>query len=168
MTTDIIREAYLVEVTPMAYARTRRTGSRPQAFIARLWAACAHSSRRGTAEWGVRPPPCMVGLVADCWREMLLALGAAGYRAVAVDQRGYVQECQAQGHPRPWQALHLQSDALAFRRRIGAQPALSFDPLTTGAAWSLWRPRLDASTPGEFAVRAGDAPSAGAASGARS
>ena len=26
---------------------------------------------------------------ADCWREILAALGAAGYRAVAVDQRGY-------------------------------------------------------------------------------
>ena len=26
---------------------------------------------------------------ADCWREILSALGAAGYRPVGVDQRGY-------------------------------------------------------------------------------
>ena len=57
---------------------------------------------------------------ADCWREILLALGAAGYRAVAVDQRGYARNAR----PRDiasYAALHLQSDALAFADQLGAK-----------------------------------------------
>src|SRR4029077_1362224 len=57
---------------------------------------------------------------ADCWREILTALGAAGYRAVAVDQRGY----GANARPRDiasYAAGHLQSDALAFADQLGAK-----------------------------------------------
>jgi pimeloyl-ACP methyl ester carboxylesterase len=56
---------------------------------------------------------------ADGWREMS-ALGAAGYRAVAVDQRGYA----ANARPRDtasYAAGHLQSDALAFADQLGAE-----------------------------------------------
>jgi pimeloyl-ACP methyl ester carboxylesterase len=57
---------------------------------------------------------------ADCWREILTSLGAAGYRAVAVDQRGY----GANARPRDiasYAAGHLQSDALAFADQLGAK-----------------------------------------------
>jgi pimeloyl-ACP methyl ester carboxylesterase len=56
---------------------------------------------------------------ADCWRETLVALGAAGYRAVAVDQRGYAENAR----PRDiasYEAGHLQSDVLAFAEQLGA------------------------------------------------
>ena len=57
---------------------------------------------------------------ADSWRAILPALGAAGYRAVAVDQRGYAVEA------RPPQVAdyaigHLVADALAFADSQGAR-----------------------------------------------
>jgi pimeloyl-ACP methyl ester carboxylesterase len=57
---------------------------------------------------------------ADCWREIARPLGAAGYRAVAVDQRGYAE------HARPkdiasYSAGQLQSDALAFADQLGVK-----------------------------------------------
>jgi pimeloyl-ACP methyl ester carboxylesterase len=57
---------------------------------------------------------------ADCWGEILAALGAAGYRAVAVDQRGYAANARPQDIA-CYAAGHLQSDALAFADQLGAK-----------------------------------------------
>ena len=49
----------------------------------------------------------------------VFALGAAGYRAAAVDQRGYAENAR----PRDiasYSAGHLQSDVLAFANQLGA------------------------------------------------
>ena len=56
---------------------------------------------------------------ADCWREILIALGAAGYRAVAVDQRGYAENARPKDIA-SYAAEHLQADALAFADQLGA------------------------------------------------
>ncbi|NTX28430.1 alpha/beta hydrolase [Burkholderia pyrrocinia] len=57
---------------------------------------------------------------ADCWREILAALGAAGYRAVAVDQRGYAEQARP-ADVASYAAGHLQADALAFADQLGAE-----------------------------------------------
>ncbi|MFD1557246.1 alpha/beta fold hydrolase [Paraburkholderia silviterrae] len=56
---------------------------------------------------------------ADCWCEILTALAAAGYRAIAVDQRGYSQRARPMDIA-SYTATHLESDALAFADQIGA------------------------------------------------
>ena len=96
------------------------TASVPRGAVARLWAAYPHGSRRGTAERGVRPPPARVAGIRRRLARDSSALGAAGYRAVAVDQRGYA----ANARPRDtasYAAGHLQSDALAFADQLGAE-----------------------------------------------
>jgi pimeloyl-ACP methyl ester carboxylesterase len=50
---------------------------------------------------------------ADSWTEELLALGAAGYRAVAVNQRGYAPGARPEGAGN-YTIEDLVSDALAF------------------------------------------------------
>jgi pimeloyl-ACP methyl ester carboxylesterase len=57
---------------------------------------------------------------ADCWTEELYALGAAGYRAVAVDQRGYAPGARP---PRieDYAIDRLVADALALASSQGAQ-----------------------------------------------
>ncbi|WP_430869595.1 alpha/beta fold hydrolase [Cupriavidus basilensis] len=56
---------------------------------------------------------------ADCWHEVPVALGGAGYRAVAVDQRGFAADAPkdiascASGHLRP--------DALVFAGQLGIE-----------------------------------------------
>lgn len=57
---------------------------------------------------------------ADCWNETLIALGAAGYRAVAVDQRGYAENARP-GDVAAYAAEHLQSDVLAFANQLDAK-----------------------------------------------
>ncbi|MFE3652788.1 alpha/beta fold hydrolase, partial [Streptomyces sp. NPDC059152] len=56
---------------------------------------------------------------ADCWHAVLPALGAAGYRAVAVDQRGYSPDARP---PRiaDYAVPELVADALAFADAQGA------------------------------------------------
>ena len=50
---------------------------------------------------------------ADSWTEVLTALGAAGYRAVAVDQRGYAPGARPEDLAE-YSIEHLVADALAF------------------------------------------------------
>lgn len=50
---------------------------------------------------------------ADCWTEELLALGEAGYRAIAVDQRGYAPGARPEGIEN-YSIEALVSDALGF------------------------------------------------------
>src|SRR3989442_6655366 len=55
---------------------------------------------------------------ASSWTQVLLALGSAGYRAVAVDQRGYSTGAPpAEGAPYPPE--HLVADAPAGADRQG-------------------------------------------------
>ncbi|MFB9907491.1 alpha/beta fold hydrolase [Allokutzneria oryzae] len=57
---------------------------------------------------------------ADCWTEEINALADAGYRAVAVDQRGYSPGAR----PREiaeYHVEHLVSDVIAFADALGAQ-----------------------------------------------
>ncbi len=56
---------------------------------------------------------------ADAWLEELYALGEAGYRAVAVDQRGYAPGARPEGAEN-YTIEHLVSDALAFADAAGA------------------------------------------------
>lgn len=56
---------------------------------------------------------------ADCWSEELTALGAAGYRAVAVDQRGYSPGARP-GEIADYVVDNLVSDALGFAESQGA------------------------------------------------
>lgn len=56
---------------------------------------------------------------ADSWRAILPALGAAGYRAVAVDQRGYAAEARP-SEVADYAIGHLVADALAFADSQGA------------------------------------------------
>jgi pimeloyl-ACP methyl ester carboxylesterase len=56
---------------------------------------------------------------ADCWTEELAALGAAGYRAVAVDQRGYSPGARPAAIA-DYAVDHLVSDALGFADSQGA------------------------------------------------
>lgn len=56
---------------------------------------------------------------ADCWTEELTALGAAGYRAVAVDQRGYSPGARP-GEIADYVVDNLVSDALGFADSQGA------------------------------------------------
>ncbi|MCZ0972654.1 alpha/beta fold hydrolase [Streptomyces albulus] len=57
---------------------------------------------------------------ADCWHAVLPALGAAGYRALAVDQRGYSPDARP---PRiaDYAVPELVADALAFADSQGAE-----------------------------------------------
>jgi pimeloyl-ACP methyl ester carboxylesterase len=50
---------------------------------------------------------------ADAWTEQLHALGEAGYRALAVDQRGYARQARPDGVEH-YSIEHLVGDALAF------------------------------------------------------
>jgi len=56
---------------------------------------------------------------ADCWTEELTALGAAGYRAVAVDQRGYSPGARPTAIS-DYVVDNLVSDALGFADSQGA------------------------------------------------
>ncbi|MFJ7905174.1 alpha/beta fold hydrolase [Streptomyces sp. NPDC096198] len=56
---------------------------------------------------------------ADCWTEELHALAEAGYRAVAVDQRGYSPGARPE-KPTDYAVEHLVDDALAFADAQGA------------------------------------------------
>ncbi|MEU5209051.1 alpha/beta hydrolase [Streptomyces sp. NPDC020742] len=56
---------------------------------------------------------------ADSWSGVLPALGAAGYRAVAVDQRGYSPGARPEGIA-PYAVPELVADALAFADSQGA------------------------------------------------
>lgn len=56
---------------------------------------------------------------ADCWHETLIALGAAGYRAIAVDQRGYARQARP-ADVASYGAGHLESDVLALADQLGA------------------------------------------------
>ncbi|MFI9271101.1 alpha/beta fold hydrolase [Kitasatospora sp. NPDC052896] len=57
---------------------------------------------------------------ADCWRAELAALGAAGYRAVAVDQRGYSPGARPEAVA-DYAVDHLVADALGFADALGAE-----------------------------------------------
>jgi len=57
---------------------------------------------------------------ADAWTEQLHALGEAGYRAVAVDQRGYAREARP-GQVEDYGIDLLVGDALAFADSQGAE-----------------------------------------------
>ncbi|ADJ44927.1 alpha/beta hydrolase [Amycolatopsis mediterranei S699] len=56
---------------------------------------------------------------ADAWTEQLHALGEAGYRALAVDQRGYAAGARPDGVEH-YTLEHLVGDALAFADSQGA------------------------------------------------
>ncbi|WP_321962794.1 alpha/beta fold hydrolase [Paraburkholderia sp. J7] len=56
---------------------------------------------------------------ADCLRDVLAALGAAGYRTVAVDQRGRAENARSTNIAL-YTAAHLESDALEFADQTGA------------------------------------------------
>jgi pimeloyl-ACP methyl ester carboxylesterase len=56
---------------------------------------------------------------ADAWTEQLHALGEAGYRAIAVDQRGYARQARPDGVEH-YSIEHLVGDALAFADSQGA------------------------------------------------
>ncbi|WP_206794804.1 alpha/beta fold hydrolase [Amycolatopsis sp. MtRt-6] len=56
---------------------------------------------------------------ADSWTEQLHALGEAGYRALAVDQRGYAAGARPDGVEH-YTLDHLVGDALAFANSQGA------------------------------------------------
>jgi pimeloyl-ACP methyl ester carboxylesterase len=56
---------------------------------------------------------------AGAWTEQLHALGEAGYRAVAVDQRGYARQARPDGVEH-YSLDHLVGDALAFADSQGA------------------------------------------------
>ncbi len=56
---------------------------------------------------------------ADAWTEQLHALGEAGYRALAVDQRGYAAGARPDGVEH-YTLDHLVGDALAFAESQGA------------------------------------------------
>ncbi|WP_329579551.1 alpha/beta hydrolase [Kitasatospora sp. NBC_01250] len=56
---------------------------------------------------------------ADCWTPVLRALGAAGLRAVAVDQRGYAPGARP-GRIADYAVAELVADALAFADALGA------------------------------------------------
>jgi pimeloyl-ACP methyl ester carboxylesterase len=56
---------------------------------------------------------------ADAWTEQLHALGEAGYRALAVDQRGYAAGARPDGVEH-YTLDHLVGDALAFADNQGA------------------------------------------------
>lgn len=56
---------------------------------------------------------------ADAWTEQLHALGEAGYRALAVDQRGYAAGARPEGVEH-YTLDHLVGDALAFAESQGA------------------------------------------------
>jgi pimeloyl-ACP methyl ester carboxylesterase len=56
---------------------------------------------------------------ADCWTEELHALGAAGYRAVAVNQRGYSPGARPT-EIADYLVEHLVADALGFAQSQGA------------------------------------------------
>lgn len=57
---------------------------------------------------------------ADSWTAELVALGAAGYRAVAVDQRGYAPGARPEGVEH-YTMDHLVADALGFADALGAE-----------------------------------------------
>jgi pimeloyl-ACP methyl ester carboxylesterase len=56
---------------------------------------------------------------ADSWTAELRALGAAGWHAVAVDQRGYAREARPSG-VESYSIDHLAADALSFVDALGA------------------------------------------------
>jgi hypothetical protein len=77
-----------------------------------------------------------------CWRPLLATLAAAGYRAVAPDQRGYSPKAR----PATIQAYRLSelvADVLASP--TGLAPTASTWSATTGAGW--WPGGWPASTP---------------------
>ncbi|MGF6759472.1 alpha/beta fold hydrolase [Paraburkholderia sp. GAS42] len=102
---------------------THLAPSAPLSSVEELTLACGPYTHTALAA-GPRSGECVLLLhgwpeFADCWREILAALGAAGYRAVAVDQRGYAENAR----PRDiasYSAGHLQSDVLAFANQLGA------------------------------------------------
>ncbi|MFF3071354.1 alpha/beta fold hydrolase [Kitasatospora sp. NPDC057936] len=56
---------------------------------------------------------------ADCWTAELTALAAAGYRAVAVDQRGYSPDARPEDIA-DYAVEHLVADALGFADALGS------------------------------------------------
>src|SRR5688500_10939339 len=58
-----------------------------------------------------------------CWRHQLVALGAAGFRAVAPDQRGYARS-DAPEAIESYTILHLVGDAVGVLDTLGADQAV--------------------------------------------
>lgn len=54
------------------------------------------------------------------WRDQLAAIGKAGYRAVAPDQRGYSAGARPRG-VEPYRVQHLVADVLAMATELGAR-----------------------------------------------
>jgi pimeloyl-ACP methyl ester carboxylesterase len=72
-----------------------------------------------------------------CWTPLLEALGAAGYRAVAPDQRGYSPAARP-GAVRAYRTRELVADVLAIADRLGARRAHLVGHDWGGVvAWSL-------------------------------
>ncbi|WP_046468232.1 alpha/beta fold hydrolase [Allosalinactinospora lopnorensis] len=57
---------------------------------------------------------------ATCWREQIAAVARAGYRAVAVNQRGYSPEARPED-PADYAGPKLADDALGFADALGAE-----------------------------------------------
>ncbi len=57
---------------------------------------------------------------ADCWLPVMRGLAEAGYRAVAVDQRGYSPEARP-GSVAEYSLVHLVADVLGFADALGAR-----------------------------------------------
>lgn len=80
---------------------------------------------------------------ADCWRPIMQALAGAGYRAVAVDQRGYspdVRPLDVADYAMDW----LVADTLGFADQLGWTTFIS-SPMT--GAQQLFNPWCPASWP---------------------
>jgi pimeloyl-ACP methyl ester carboxylesterase len=85
---------------------------------------------------------------AHMWRAQLGALAAAGYRAVAVDQRGYSPGARPDSVP-AYEPAHLVADTLAFADLLAGSPAAPVD--LVGHDWGgvvAWH--LAASHPGRL------------------
>ena len=63
---------------------------------------------------------------AAMWRGQLGALGAAGYRAVAIDQRGYSPDARPVPVP-SYESAHLVADTLSFADLLGGTPGAAVD-----------------------------------------
>ncbi|MFE5536257.1 alpha/beta fold hydrolase [Streptomyces sp. NPDC056519] len=57
---------------------------------------------------------------ADSWSDQLTSLGRAGYRALAVDQRGYAPDARPDAVS-AYTVEHLVADALAFSRELAGE-----------------------------------------------
>lgn len=56
---------------------------------------------------------------ADCWSDLALTLGEAGYHAVAVSQRGYSPGARPE-KVADYDLVHLEADVLGFAEALGA------------------------------------------------